>query len=409
MTSGITSETLQEHGHLVDTIDKLAESIRSLPKDVQWGSSQWAQDMEIFDFIRIQALSMQNAENNAVRGCYRDAYHLIRMVFEGYFILRLVSTCDKYPMRVRIRKAVGDSTPEEAKTRAVETAQKHFGGRLIRTYMEDKNILVCVLRGTSVVDNQGHDTGVVIPFYYRAWHGFRPLEYHLKRKTLQERLPTLRFLAGEWASGPKRARNYSEEDYGALYRHFLTFDKVLENLRLNAVLNKKTTTRVLVHYNFLSNFSHTTSDSLSILRNRLIGQTRPDGLDVIYDHYLSELALLYHLLSMHLEHAVRYLRWRRIALKHEGDYRALGRQVEDEFGYFWFIFNKPHQHDRYCHANRKWYREKGLFYRPEDIRLGDVRYYDDPLWRLKQLHQSQRELLTGNDFISPFPREDASF
>jgi len=293
--------------------------------------------------------------------------------------------------------------------------QKNLGSNLITTYMdkEDKNTLVAVVHGVTVLDDKGQDTGVIIPFYYGAWHDFRPVEYHLKRQTLQDKLPTLRFLTGEWAGVPRKIKSEINKNYGALYKYFLTFDKILGNLNLNGVLNKKTTTRVLVHYNFLSNFSHSTSDSLSIIRERKFYQISPDGLDIIYNHYLSELALLYicHLLSMHLQHAIYYLRWRSIKLKKNKSklYRSLCQKVESDFGYFWFIFNKPHQYDRYNHANRKCNYKKKLFYRPEDIRLGDVRYYENPLYRLKQLHQSQRELTTGNVFDSPFPRKDALF
>ncbi len=409
MNSDVATQTLTEHQELVNLIDELIAAIRGLPNDVQWGSSSWMQDREILDFIRIQTLSLQNAKKNTIEGYYRDAYHLIRMAFEAYFVLRLISACDKYPLRIRIKRAKNDPSLNHAKDRLIQQVQQKFGNRLITTYVEDKNTLVAVLRGIPVVDDKGNDTGVVIPFYYSAWHDFRPLEYFVKGEKLQDKLPTLRFLAGEWASIPRKVKTEINKNYGVLYRYFLSFDKILENLRLNGVLDKKTSTRVLVHYNFLSNFSHSTSDSLSIVRERKFYQT---GLDIVYNHYLSELALLYvcHLLSMHLQHAIYYLRWRHIKLKNEGKlYRSLCRKVDDDFGYFWFIFNKPHQYDRYAHANRKCnYREK-LFYRPEDVRLGDVRYYENPLYRLKQLHQSQRELLTGNIFVSPFPRNDALF
>jgi len=412
MTSDIASQTFAEHKHLISSIDELIEALKRLRSDVQWGDSQWMQDIEILDFIRIQTLSLQNAEKNTIEGYYRDAYHLIRMVFEAYFVLRLISTCEKYPFRIEIKRTRGDSSLEDAKNRTVEKAKKHFGSRLITTYMEDKNTLLCVLRGIRVVDDKGNDTGVVVPFYYHAWHDFRPVEYHLKRETLQDKLPTLRFLTGEWASATKKVKGELTKNYGALYKYFLTFDKILENLRLNGVLNQKTTTRVLVHYNFLSNFTHSTSDSISIVRERKFHQLSPRGLDILYDHYLSELALLYvcHLLSMHLEQAIRYLKWRGIKLKNEIRlYRSLCKKANDDFGYFWFIFNKPHQYDIYSHANHKCNYRKRLFYRPEDVRLGDVRYYDNPLYRLKQLHQSQRELTTGNVFDNPFPRKDASF
>jgi len=412
MISAIASETYKEHQRLINLIDELVVALKALPNDIEWGESSWAHDNEILNFVRIQTLTLENAKENTIRGYYRDSYHIIRMVFEGYFILRLISTCDKYPLRIRVTRAKTDPDLSSARNRIIQQVREKLGGRLITTYVESKDTLVAVLRGIPIVDDKGKETGVTIPYYYGAWHDFRPVEYHLRRDTLQDRIPTLRFLTGEWASAPRKIKKDLTRDYGLLYRYFLTFDRILENLCLNGVLNKKTSTRVLVHYNFLSNFSHCTSDSVSLISTRRLHQVTSRGLENIYDHYFSELALLYicHLLSMHLQHAVYYLGWRSIKLKNEKKlYRSLCRRVEDDFGYFWFIFNKPHQYDKYAHANRKCNYKKKLFYRPEDIRVGYVRYYDNPLYRLKQLHQSQRELLTGNVFVSPFPRDDALF
>jgi hypothetical protein len=406
----ISAITLREHEHLIALIDELIRATKRLPSDVEWGNISWLQDTQILDFIRLQTISLQNAKENTVRGYYRDTFHLLRMVYEAYFILRLVSTCDKYPFRIKIRRRGHDPDLEHAKTRAIQEAQAAFGNRLVRTYMEDGSTLVLVLRGLQVIDEQDQDTGVIVPYYYHVWQDFRPDQYHLRRQAVQGKIPTLRFLTGEWASIPRRIKKELGKDYGLLYRYFLTFDRILDNLCLNEVLNKKLATRVLVHYNFLSKFSHSSRDSIRLVSERRITEITSNGLGIIYNHYFSELALLYvcHLLSMHLRHAMFYLRWRGIKLKNKRTiYQPLCHRVESDFGYFWFIFNRPHQYDRYTDANRKSNYRRRIFYRPEDIRPGDVRYYDDPLRRLKQLHQSQRELTTGNVFNSPFPRDDA--
>lgn len=114
MSETIPSITIREHEHLINVIDELIRAIKGLPGDVEWGNSSWAQDMEILDFIRIQTLSLQNAKENAIRGYYRDTYHLLRMVFEAYFVLRLISTCDKYPFRIKIRRRAHDPNLEQA-------------------------------------------------------------------------------------------------------------------------------------------------------------------------------------------------------------------------------------------------------------------------------------------------------
>jgi hypothetical protein len=408
MPNDIHTTTLAEHERLINLVDELIDAIVKLPDDIEWGETSHMQDVEILNFIRVQTFSLQNAKENVLRGYYRDSFHLIRMVFEAYFVLRLVSTCDKYPFRIKIRRGPHDPSLEHAKNRIILEAQTHFGNRLIETYMEDNNTLVAILRGIPVVDSQGHETGEIVPYYYQAWHDFRPVEYHLRREGLQDRIPTLRFLTGEWAAFPKKTKRNLTRDYGLVYKYFLTFDKILDNLCLNGILNKKLSTRVLVHYNFLSNFTHSTSDSISLMTTRRLVDITEGGLSLVYNHYSSELALLYvcHLLSMHLQHAMYYLRWRSLKLKNRRTYQLLNSRVESEFGYFWFIFNKAHQYDRYTHANRKCNYRRNVYFRPEDIRLGDVRYYDEPLYRLKQIHQSQREITSRNTYTSPFPRDD---
>jgi hypothetical protein len=104
MIMDIPSITLREHQHLSDLIDELIAAIKRLPDDIEWEESSWAQDMEILNFIRIQTLSLQNAKDITIRGFYRDTYHLLRMVFEAYFVLRLISTCDRYPFRIKIKR-----------------------------------------------------------------------------------------------------------------------------------------------------------------------------------------------------------------------------------------------------------------------------------------------------------------
>ena len=410
MSRKIESQTKTEHAILVGFIDELMDAIIRLPKDIKWGESQWMDDVDVLDFVRIQALSLRNAKVNVLQGCYRDSYHLIRMVFEGYFTLRLISMCTKYPLRVKIRKSINDPTGNIGQQNAIANLKRTFGNDLFETFMEDSKTLVAIVRGIYVVDENGNRTGMIVPFYHGAWSDFRPIEYHLKKEGLQNKIPTRRFLNGDWMVAPRRTNADVIAHYGSLYRYFLTFDRILDNLRLNDVLNKKTATRVLVHYNFLSSFSHSTSDSISISKTRKLHQFSSSGLDVVYDHYLSELALLYicHLLMMHLQFIMSYLSWRSIKLRHkEKRYRTLCRRTDEKFGYFWFIYNKPHQYDKYVHANRKCNLKKRIFYRPEQIRMGDVRYCDNPLQRLKGLHQTQQELTSGNTFISPFPRSDA--
>jgi hypothetical protein len=205
----------------------------------------------------------------------------------------------------------------------------------------------------------------------------------------------------------KRQQTEQQQAHSRIYRDYFTFDSLLASLILNGILTKKTATRVVVHYNFLSGFSHTTFESFDRLLRA--GTYQQIGDDPVYNHYLSELGLLYvcHLLSMHISFAHDYFRWRRIPLSRIEEHNSLLEETDDRFGYFWFIFNRPHAYDKFEHANAKCDLQKRVVYRPEQIRDAEVRYYKDPLHRLKNLHWTTRELMTGNVFLSPFPRDDA--
>lgn len=411
INSDISKQTLSEHEKLIEAISKLIKITTKFPDDIQWGDSTWYQDHQYLNFIKIQTLSLENALRNIIQGCYRDSYNIIRMIFEGYLILVLISTCDKYAVRIKIARSKEDPNLEHARDRRIKEAKQIFGDNLIDTYTEkDGKILVAVVRGIPVVDDKRQKTGVTIPYYYSAWREFKSVDYHLKRKKVATKYSTLNYLERGWTGFPNVETEFLDK-YEYLHRYYLNFDKMLENLRLNGVLDDNTATRVLVHYNFLSKFSHCTSESISILSERKIYQLSRNGLSYIYDHYLSELALLYvcHILLMNLQHSIYYFNWRNIDIKHNEEiYLPLCEEIQSDFGYFWFIFNKPHEYDIYNHANRISNYRKKILYRPEDIRTEDVRYYDDPLYRLKQMHQSQRELTTGNVFNSPFQKDDAS-
>ncbi len=99
----------------------------------------------------------------------------------------------------------------------------------------------------------------------------------------------------------------------------------------------------------------------------------------------------------------------KFTIRNISKFRTAITRAEEKFGYFWFIFNQPHEYDLYVHANKKSKIQKKVFYRPENIKRGDVLYYENPLQRIKGLHVTQREMTTGNIYVSPFPRNDTLF
>lgn len=406
MSSAIAEQTIKEHAKLLNLINGLEAALTRFPRDIEWGDSVWAQDQEFLDFVKVQGISLVSAQESALNGFYRETYNTIRMVFESYLLLRLISTCDKFPTWYKVRRSDGESL-DEAKTKAKQKLARENIPNLIKTEDEGKDSpeIVIMRRGMRIIDDNGNDTGVIVPYYYGAWNQFLSKEHHLRKPEVKKEL------LQEWATLKSRRAEKSDKRHSLLYLRLFTFNSMVKNLRWNGVLSFKTAARVIVHYNFLSGFTHSTKDAIKLSRPWKSFATA--NADTAYNHYKSELALLYvcHLLAMHLELVLFYFkRWRPLQVKNIRKlYRPLCTKVNQDFGYFWFIFNGPHEFDKYEHANRKCNYKKRIFYRPDQIRAGDVHYYDDPLDRLRKMHQSVNEGTTGNVFISPFPREDAQY
>jgi len=395
---GIRQQALSEHGALVQLNQELLEALRTFDESVQWGESQWGQDIEFLGQLGVRRLTLLAGNEQALDGFYREAYNTIRMALEGYLLTTLIFTCEKYQFKWIVQRSKGDRSLDEAVARAEQGIRASAGPELVSLKRTAKGTLVAVRRGVPIVDNDGRASGRVLPFYYGAWKQYRPEEHHLGGLE--------GYLEREWSIAKGRRASEKDPRHGQFYREFFTFDGMVEKLRLNGVLTTKTAARLRVHYNFLSGFSHTTHRSVDrILNASLYRSTR---VSLSYNHYHSELGLLYvcHLAAMFLTLALGYSRRWKICVDAVDTYQALVERVDTAYGYFWFIFNKPHLYDRYQDANRLSDHRKTKFVRPEDLKDGQVRYHEDPLARLRQLHCTTTEISSGNTFVSPFPRED---
>lgn len=401
----VATETKREHQLLLGEIHRLLAELNSFQERIHWGSSTWLPDLTFFDYLALQTSSLQVARDLAIGGHYRDAYNSIRQVLEGYLTLRLVTECLLYPRTFRIRRAQGDPNIAHAKARfRSDIADIISSGKrpdIIREWRElatDKTITL-IFKGIQVNDTSGEPTGEYVSFYAHLWGQYDPMHHVLGKRTNPRR-----WLVPGWAPfSNRRAREQARENRD-IYRGFFTFDRIVDHLRLNEVLNQKTATRLFVHYNYLSSHSHNTYRSYQQF-TRNVPPSSP------YDHYHSELCLLYilHLSAMFLEFAIRYCRRRQLKVADLSHTRLVMQEATTSFDYFWFIFNDPHEFDYITTANRKSDYLSGLVFRSQDIKRAYVRYYEDPLRRLIDMHTTSRELTTGNVYHSPFERSDASY
>lgn len=189
---------------------------------------------------------------------------------------------------------------------------------------------------------------------------------------------------------------------------YLRWSALVENLEENGLIDAADSGRLSVHYRFLSSYAHPVTNS----DLRLYGRNL-DGANPHYDHYASELVLLYAIAIAALElrtysQGVKERLDAEIA-DHEGTTDDL-RAADQVAGHFWFLGENPHPRDHHDEANRRSIRQlrEGSDESIAVPKTGEVAFPRDPLSRLVRQHASSYGRVAGNEYISPWPRSDAS-
>lgn len=197
-----------------------------------------------------------------------------------------------------------------------------------------------------------------------------------------------------------------------MYEIYLRWSSLKANLQYNGFADESTLSQLDCHYRFLSAFVHPISDVTGVLYGNNVHRSWPR-----YDHYSSELALLYTVVM-----AVEELRnFGQMIAATDGVTVAGWPDIEQECAqaweltsHLWFPGQSPHAHDRYDEANRRMFRQlrengERIPIVPDNIPDAEITYYSNPMTRLIELHTSKRELMTGLSYMSPWPRDDARF
>jgi len=134
----------------------------------------------------------------------------------------------------------------------------------------------------------------------------------------------------------------------------------------------------------------------------------------VFDHYASELLLLYVIVLAAAELEIYGRMARRdppLGLRAWDVVMAEVRSAQAASSYFWFLSGGPEMFDRIDTVHTppggrrpKWGRPR---VDPRAIKPIRIRYYRNPLERIAKLHQSWTELSTGLTHTSPFEWADA--
>jgi hypothetical protein len=175
-----------------------------------------------------------------------------------------------------------------------------------------------------------------------------------------------------------------------LYHQYLSWGAIKDNLVANSLATERQIQRHDVHYRFLSAFVH----PIANLNRSLYGRNRPWP---SYDHYSSELGLLYaNVLSAHeLENfAVMARRPPSVVLDDWTRTAAEVREAKAMTNHLWLFEDSPHAYDRFSVPNERAFALSGsdaIAVRPEDLPSEEITYYNNPLTRLIGQHRSSVE------------------
>ena len=191
--------------------------------------------------------------------------------------------------------------------------------------------------------------GFFIPIHYFEFREFRP--------------ETMRLKDGDYfvyhQPGPelkKAAKGYRKEAT-RLYRHYLSYDGLIQCLELNDFFDDPAVARLEAHYTFLGQFLHPTHDAARILHERSNVHSGETSIGMRQEY--SNAAVL--LASLYVSYCIAGLLDEIANLVENGppkyisdsattSLRQVAGQVPKQFPYFWFLFNEAPLYDKFNYA-----------------------------------------------------------
>lgn len=350
-----------------------------------------------FDFAeRALALSLYlgPALDLAFTGDYLPAFAVLRGALEHHLTDRLLFLADRYKrVFTEVKKATYEHLEADRKSKKPGTEG------IVKLEWKDGTV-VMIRTGLHPSEPRPGAARSTISIYYFLLQEFDPFVGHPKQQP---------YLAREFTSVKQHTEHAQEQQ--VLYRQNLSWEQIKSNLVYNRRCTVQTVRRFEVHYQFLSAFVHSVPAGLKLV----YGRNRPT-VAPRYDHYASELVLLYinKIASEELKVLERMTRRAPpVGLTDWPSVEAHIKTADAVAAHLWFPGDRPHQFDYVAEANSRALRgDKPVPMNrrptPAQLKEAQIRYYRNPLRRLIGTHQSFFEY-TGFAYESPWPREDARF
>jgi hypothetical protein len=330
-------------------------SYNLLNEYVEWGqkikSGQTENTLygDLIDFVNFRLETVDTCLLLIEKEKIADALGLCRSILENYMLLMLMCRGHKL---FRLQN-LEDKTPAEfnayflARQQELEKRQKagNESCLAVKKYPRAKRHLMYIFEGLK--DQSEPD--FMIPMHFFEFQEFYPETMRLKDEDY--------FVYHLPSSSVTEAQKKHRLETAFKYRHYLSYDALLQCLELNNIADKAAQTRIEAHYTFLGKYLHPTHDAARDLRQRSNWHRRQTvlGFDQPYEKTAILLASLYvcFLLTGILEEIAGLLE--KALPQYIADagtivLRSLTDQTQQSFNYFWFIFNEAPLYDKfnYC-------------------------------------------------------------
>lgn len=378
-----------QHAELVAAWEPLRELMDRLPGRIQWDGVQHMDVTDMADRVRGLASHLSGAVDLSTDLRYDSALSLIRTCLEQVLVDWLVFSGRTFVQRFR-------GIDEERWTAwlAARDAGEEWTKDIRSWSRTSKGDVRIVREGLKSKSDDGQP-GRQISIYYFLLEQYRPSLGPPSAQT------------GDWSISLDDLRRMADENQD-LWNVYLRWSAVKENLKVNGLVDEVDVGRLDAHYRFLSGFAHPVVDH----RREVYGKDALLGWPK-YDHYSSELVLLYAITLGVLEvrNFIRTLDQPPTpTLANADEVEQILTAAESATSYFWFLGANPHAYDTWKARNEVAFGlmkdgVKGEL--PAEPAPDEVPYPADPLRRLVALHGSAQEMMTGLAYVSPWPRHDA--
>lgn len=389
----MNTETLREHGPLVQCAAELLDLLRNFRQRIDAGEVAHQQHYVFSQRAESLSLYLQAALDLVSGHLYPPAFAVLRGALEHQVIDTLVFLGGRY---VHVVQGVDENKWVQWQ------AERESGADWTEDIVEwrrEKTRVTIVRSGLHASGGKRGPRAQTVSMYYFLLEDFQPLTGHPDNQTYLNH----GFIESEHYVDLARQNQ-------RLYRHALRWSALKANLSINKLYSRRALAHLDVHYTFLSSYVHPTYPDHRVL----YGQSWDDSIPR-YDHYGSELCLLYCVVLACAElQALERMSKRppRVALRDWDDVSAVLSRGRVLSSHLWFPPDgEPHEFDRIEEANRRagrtWGKKGHSVVDPYRISKQNVRYYRDPLRRLVQMHRTSTELVTGLTYRSPWERGDA--